>query len=84
MQDGRRDTFAALLASLPPAAFRSGVTLDFAVDTAWAVASPETHERFVVHSRWTYDQYEQWFAATLKATLTRSKAVRPPAGDTPE
>jgi hypothetical protein len=84
LQDGRRDTFATLLAKLPPGAFRYGVTLDLAVDTAWAVASPETHELFVVRRRWTYDQYEQWVAATLQATLDRSKAVRPPAGDTPE
>jgi hypothetical protein len=27
---------------------------------------------------------EQWVAATLQATLARFKAVRPPAGDTPE
>jgi hypothetical protein len=84
LQDGRRDTFAALLANLPPGAFRSGVTLDFAVDTAWAVASPETHELFAVRRGRTYDQCEKWVAATLQATLAPSKAVRPPAGDTPE
>ncbi len=34
LQDGRRGTFAALLANLPRGAFRPGVTPDFAVDTA--------------------------------------------------
>ena len=70
LHDGRRDTFAALLANLPQGAFRPGLTLDFAADTIWAVASPETHELFVLRRRWTYDQYEQWVTATLQAALT--------------
>lgn len=69
LQDGRHRTFEVLLANLPEDAFRPGVTREAAVDTAWAIASPETHELFVVRRGWSYDRYEEWVASTLRAAV---------------
>ena len=69
LQAGRRETFRALLAHLPDTAWRPGLSIDAAADTAWAIASPETHELFVVRRGWDYDRYEQWVTATLTAAL---------------
>ena len=55
--------------NLPDAALRPGLTADAAVDTAWAIASPETHELFVLRRGWTYDQYQSWVRVTLSAAL---------------
>lgn len=69
LQAGRRETFRALLAHLPDTAWRPGLSRDAAVDTAWAIVSPETHELFVVRRGWDYDRYEQWVTTTLTAAL---------------
>lgn len=65
----RRETFEQLLAHLPPDALRAGVTPSAAVDTAWAVASPETYELLVRRAGHTLDDYERWVLDTLTAAL---------------
>lgn len=69
LQVQRRETFRMLLAKLPDAVLRNGLTKEAAIDTAWAIASPETHELFVQRLGWDYDRYEAWVAATLTAAL---------------
>ena len=69
LQQQRRETFRVLLANLPDAALRPDLTRDQAIDTAWAIASPDTHELLILRRSWTYDQYETWVATTLRATL---------------
>ena len=71
LHEGRRETFTVLLDGLPATALRPGHTIDSAVDTVWAIASPETHELFVVRRGWTYDHYEHWVTDTLTAALLR-------------
>jgi hypothetical protein len=50
---------------------RAGLTHAAAVDTAWAVASPETHQQLVRQAGYDYDQLEGWVRATLSAALLR-------------
>ena len=69
LQDGRRNVMRTLIANLPTAALRAELTPDNAADTAWAIASPETHELLVLRRGWSYDQYENWVASTLTAAL---------------
>ena len=71
----RRETFRQLLATLPRDSLRDGLTPDAAIDTAWAIASPETHELFVRRLDWTYDRYETWLATTLVAALIAPEAA---------
>lgn len=65
----RRGTFATIVRRLPTASLRAGMTADAAIDTAWAIASPETHELLVGTAGYTLDQYEEWVATTLAAAL---------------
>jgi AcrR family transcriptional regulator len=65
----RRDTLAALLHDLPDAALRTGLTRDDAIDTLWAIASPETYDLLVERAGYTLDRYQTWITKTLAAAL---------------
>lgn len=80
LQQQRRETFRLLLAKLPDDALRRGLTREAATDTAWAIASPETHELFVQRRGWGYDRYEAWVRTTLSAALIADGATEPPRG----
>ncbi len=69
LQRLRRRTFARFVDQLPAAALRRGLTPDAALDTAWTIASPESHELFVTIGGHSLDDYEAWLAATLTAAL---------------
>ena len=69
LQRLRRDTLAALLRDVPDDALRPGLTRDDAVDTLWALASPETYDLFVDRAGYTLDRYQAWVADTLTAAL---------------
>ena len=62
-------------AILPPVkspaagAVRAGLTHAAAADTAWVIASPETHHQLVRQAGYSYDQLEDWVRDTLAAAL---------------
>jgi AcrR family transcriptional regulator len=76
LQRARRQTFADLIARLPPRSLRSGLTRARAADTAWAIASPETYDLLVRFSGYTLDAYERWIATTLAAALLHPDLAR--------
>lgn len=51
--------------------YRDGAAMDpdIAADTAWAIASPETHHQLVREAGYSYDQLEAWVGSTLSAAL---------------
>jgi len=65
----RREAFRALLSRIPAAALRPGLTPAAAADTAWAIASPDTHHQLVREAGYSYDELEDWTRATLSAAL---------------
>lgn len=69
LQHLRHDTFAEIIRRLPADSLRDGVTREAAVDTAWAIAGPETYELLVRTASYSLDEYEQWVADTLAAAL---------------
>ncbi|MEO6827157.1 MAG: TetR/AcrR family transcriptional regulator, partial [Microbacteriaceae bacterium] len=69
LQRLRRGTFAAILRNIPVSALRSDLTPESAIDTAWAIASPDLYELLVHHASYSPDEFESWVAATLTATL---------------
>lgn len=73
LQHLRRTTFEALVARIPDASLRAGISRGAATDTAWALASPETYELLVRTANYTLDQYEQWVATTLAGALLRPR-----------
>ena len=60
LSEMRRDAFHALLARIPDAALRPGLSPALAADTAWAIASPETHHQLVRQAGYSYDDLESW------------------------
>ena len=48
---------------------RSGVSLDRATDTIWAIASPDLCLQLVTERGWSADEYEVWLGDILEAAL---------------
>jgi hypothetical protein len=71
----RRANIAAMVARLPLASLRDGLTPAGAADTVWVIASPDSHDMLVRRGGYSYDEYEHWVQATLEAALL---APRPP------
>jgi AcrR family transcriptional regulator len=69
LSDLRRAGFQAMFASLPASALRPGLSNAAAADTAWVVASPDSHDLLVRRAGYSYDQLEQWVRTTLSAAL---------------
>lgn len=65
----RRQVFRAMYAQLPAHVLRPGLTHEVAADTAWVIASPETHDQLVRQAGYSYDQLEDWIRTTLTAAL---------------
>jgi hypothetical protein len=65
----RRQVFRAMYARLPAQVLRPGLTHEAAADTAWVIASPETHDQLVRQAGYSYDQLEEWIRSTLTAAL---------------
>ena len=66
-----------MVRSLPPGSLQAGLTDAEAVDTAWAIASPETYDLLVRHAGYSLDDYEKWVFRTLAAALLPP----PPSGE---
>jgi hypothetical protein len=62
-----------MFARFPVRSLRAGLTHAAAVDTAWAIASPETHYQLVRQAGYDYDQLEEWVRTTLSAALLRDQ-----------
>jgi AcrR family transcriptional regulator len=65
----RRQGFQAMFARVPATALRPGLTHAAAADTAWVIASPDTHDQLVRQAGYNYDQLEDWVRTTLTAVL---------------
>jgi hypothetical protein len=58
-----------MFARLPARALRPGLSHAAAADTAWVIASPDTHDLLVRRAGYSYDQLEDWVRTTLTAAL---------------
>ena len=69
LNDLRRQAIHAMFSRLPAAALRPGLTPAAAADTAWVIASPDTHDQLVRQAGYSYDQLEDWVRGTLSAAV---------------
>ena len=69
LSDLRRRAFHTLFARVPAEALRPGLSIATAADTAWVIASPDTHDLLVRQAGYSYDQLEAWVRGTLTAAL---------------
>jgi AcrR family transcriptional regulator len=71
LMDIRRRAFINIMDRIPKRDFRPGLTREKAVDTAFVIASPDTHEQLVRELGYTYDQFEEWIRTTIIAAILR-------------
>ena len=48
-----------MIARVPAGALRPGLTHDAAADTAWVIASPDTHDQLIRRAGYSYDQLQE-------------------------
>ena len=73
----RRGTLGRLIARLPAASLRAGMSHDQAADTAWAIASPETWDLLIRRAGYSVDAYQRWVAEPLTAALIAPTLLEP-------
>jgi AcrR family transcriptional regulator len=69
----RRGLFARILAGIPDKAFLDGLTRETAVDTVWAIASPDTHDLLVRRLGYDLDAFRHWMRDTLPRAILRAR-----------
>lgn len=69
LQRLRHQLFAQVVSAIPGDALAPGLTPATATDTAWAIASPETHDLLVNRLQYTLDDFHRWLRQTLPAAL---------------
>lgn len=65
----RRINFRQMIGKIPPEQLRPGLTPEAAADTAWVIASPQSHELMVGNAGFTYDEFEDWVRVTVLAAI---------------
>jgi hypothetical protein len=58
-----------MIERIPADQLRQGLSRGSAADTAWVIASPDTHDQLVRHAGYDYDQLEAWVLTTLLAAV---------------
>lgn len=81
LHEVRRQSFTALIGLFPAGSFRSGLSRTTVINTAWAVASPETYELLVTRSGYSTARLESWVLDTLATTLLAQPPARPVPAD---
>jgi AcrR family transcriptional regulator len=69
LMDARRQSFHTMITRIPAGILRPGLSPAAAADTAWVIASPDTHDLLVRQAGYSYDELEAWVRATLGAAL---------------
>lgn len=72
INDLRRQAFHTMFARIPAGRLRPGLTSATAADTAWVIASPDTHDQLVRQAGYSYDQLEDWVLSTVSTAVLAS------------
>jgi len=67
----RHRLIARILGDIPDSVFAAGLSTTNAVDTAWAIASPESYELLVQRLGYTLPELQAWMEQTLCAAILR-------------
>lgn len=65
----RHRLFTRIVGDIPIADLRAGLTKRRAIDTAWAIASPESYDLLVRRLGYSLEQFRDWMEQTLVAAL---------------
>jgi AcrR family transcriptional regulator len=70
----RHRLFTRILGDIPATSLADDLTVERAVDTAWTIASPESHDLLVHRLGYTHAEFRDWLERTLTATILGSQA----------
>lgn len=65
----RRGLFDRIIGGIPARELRTGLSHQAAVDTAWSIASPETHELLVQRLGYSNEAFKAWLGTTLVSAM---------------
>ena len=65
----RHRLFTRILGGIPVSALADGLTMKTAVDTAWAIASPESYDLLVRRLGYRLDDFRDWMRQNLTTAL---------------
>jgi AcrR family transcriptional regulator len=68
----RHRLFTRVLCDIPSNDLAEGLTTTTAIDTAWAIASPDSYDLLVHRLGYPLDQFRDWMERTLTRTLLRN------------
>lgn len=74
----RHRTITRALQPIPADALADGLTIAQAVDTAWTIASPESHDLLVRRLGYQLNEFHRWMERTLVKSILRPVPVRRP------
>jgi len=69
LQAKRHQLFAQIIGRIPEDDFAPEIRVQEAIDTAWAIASPETYSLIVNRLGYDLDRYRDWLTQTLVRAL---------------
>ncbi|MGC4106792.1 MAG: helix-turn-helix domain-containing protein [Thermomicrobiales bacterium] len=69
LQRLRHRLFERILSEIPDEALRPGLTRSTAIDTAWLIASPDSHDLLVRRLTYTPEAFQAWMRHTLTSAL---------------
>lgn len=73
----RHQLFTRVMGDIPSEALAEGLTFERAVDSAWAIASPESYELLVRRLNYTVDDFRAWMEQTLTTAILNPHAAAP-------
>ena len=65
----RHQLFARILNDIPVSAMAKGLTRNSAVDTAWAIASPESYDLLVRRLGYELNDFHNWMRQNLTTAI---------------
>lgn len=65
----RHRTFTRILSDIPITALADGLTMKTAIDTAWAIASPESYDLLVRRLGYQLDEFHDWMRQNLTTAI---------------
>ncbi len=69
LQLKRHQLFSRILSDIPVSAMAKGLTRKSAVDTAWAIASPESYDLLVGRLGYQLNEFHDWMRQSLTTAI---------------
>lgn len=73
----RHRLFTRILGDIPASVLAEGLTINSAVDTAWAIASPESYDLLVHRLGYQLQEFHHWMKQNLITAILAPSQTQP-------